>query len=183
MGREGRARVEEHADEDGRDGERQDVDAQHVVAYHERNEHREDRDHGVEHDYAARLLEVVLAEQAQVSGEKEDERAHEQYLPGDGRGHGAYACAAPLGLALEGVEHAVSVAVNYFAAVDDFLPAQDHAACKGYSAQDVAQLGLAALFVVDKVGLYVFVEVAPLQHLPLGGELRVGEESFVGGHR
>ena len=70
--------------------------------------------------------------------------------------------------------------IDNFASVDDFLSCQHHAAGDGNARQQVGQLGFATLFVVDKVGLDVFVEVAFLKKLALRSQLWVLEKRFVG---
>ena len=64
-----RARVHEDAHEHRRHSQRQYVDAEEVVAHHERHEHREERDERVEHGDGARLVEVVASEQGEIYGE------------------------------------------------------------------------------------------------------------------
>ena len=70
---EGRSRVHEDAPEDGRDGKRNDIDAEERVLHHKGRQEREEDDQGVEHGYGSRLREVVLAEERQVEGEERDE--------------------------------------------------------------------------------------------------------------
>ena len=180
---EGRSRVHEHAYEYRCYGERQHVDVQYAVAHHHRHEYREQRYHRVEHGDAARLFKVVLAEQAEIRGEQHYERGHEEYLSGYCRRYSTHCCAAPLRLLLKRVEHPVRVVVHYFAAVYYLLSAEHHSACQRYRAEQVGLLGLAALLVIVEVRLYIFVQVAFLQSLPLFGQLLVGEQLFIGRHR
>ena len=156
---EGRARVHEHPHKHGHDGKRNDVDAQEVVAHEQRQHHGEERYEHIEHGYASRFLKIVAAEEHEIGCEDDDHDAHIENLSDE------RACELVLGgyaaveLALKGAEHTVGILVHDVAAVNDLLTAHDHAAGGRYAAQQVVLLGLAALAVVDEVGLQIVGEV------------------------
>ena len=158
-----RARVHEDAHEHRRHSQRQYVDAEEVVAHHERHEHREKRDERVEHGDGARFGEVVVSEESEVDGEERDEERHEHYLSDEHHRHFALRGAASFHLALEGVEHAVGIFVDDVAAVYHLLSAHHHSACGRYRREEVVALGLGAALVVYEVRLNIVVEVAALQ--------------------
>ena len=180
VGHEGCPGVEEDAYEDGCDGQGQYVDAEEAVAHHERDDDGEDGDERVDHQQRARVLEIVGAEQDEVDGEQRYEDEHEDGLSGDGRRYLVGGCTASLRLAFERAEHAVEMVVDDLAAVDNLLPREHHARSDGDGAEQVGLLRLAALFVVDKIGHDILVEVALLQLLPLGCKTFVHEELLVG---
>ena len=163
MADERRARVHEDAHEHRRHSQRQYVDAEEVVAHHERHEHREKRDERVEHGDGARFGEVVVSEESEVDGEERDEERHEHYLSDEHHRHFALRGAASFHLALEGVEHAVGIFVDDVAAVYHLLSAHHHSACGRYRREEVVALGLGAALVVYEVRLNIVVEVAALQ--------------------
>ena len=62
---------------------------------------------------------------------------------------------------LRSEEHTAGVVVDDFSTVDDFLSAHHHATCQRNAAQQIVFLGIALLFIVHDIGLYIVVEVAP----------------------
>ena len=152
------------------------------MLHHYRHHDGEGGNHHIEHGDGAGLLEIVVAEQRQIDGEKGHHDGDEDDLTGDGAADGARRCRAPLHLALKTGQHAIGVLVDYLAAVDDFLSGQHHAAGNGHRAQHVVTLGLRAFLVVNQVRLDIVNQVTPLQGLPVGSQLHVGKQLFVGGN-
>src|SRR3712207_9317517 len=70
---EGRSAIHEHSDKDGYHRKRNDVNAEEVVKHHFRNDDGEECYHGVEHENAPLVLEILLSEQ----GQKEREERYE----------------------------------------------------------------------------------------------------------
>lgn len=182
MGKEGRARVHEHADEDGHHRKRQDEHVHQAVADEQCGQQREDDDEGVEHGRGARLLEIVVAEEAQVEREGRDEEQHVEDLAHERDAQLRLALVTALYLRLERYQHVVGAAADHLAAVDDFLAALNHALGQRDAAQQVGLAGFAALVVELDVGGNVVVQVALLQRLFIGCEQGVAEQFLVGLH-
>ena len=178
-----RARVHKHTHEHRCHSQRQDVDAEEVVAHHERHEHREECHQRVEHGDGARLAEVVAAEESEVDGEECHKDGDEHYLSDEHHHLLALRRAAPLHLALERVEHTEGVFVDDVATVDHLLSAHHHSAGRRYRREEVVALGLRATLVVHEVRLDIVVEVATLQEGALLRNHVVGEELLVGRER
>ena len=80
MGEEGRTRIHEHAHEDGYGGKGQYVDVHQPVVHQYGGHHHENDYQRVEHAGGAQPAEVVLAIDAQIDGEEEDEDKHVERL-------------------------------------------------------------------------------------------------------
>ena len=152
------------------------------MLHHDRHQDGKDGDEEIEHQNAPHLLQVVLAEEAQVEREEHHQDAHEERLARYGGGDGAVVGTAARHFALETAQYTVGMSVDNFAPVDDFLPGEHHAAGNGDAAELVGLLRFAALLVVDDIRHNVLVQVAALQRLPLMGQPLVHEELFVGRH-
>ena len=159
---EGRSRVHEDAPEDGRDGKRDDIDAEERVLHHEGRQEREEDDQGVEHGYGSRLREVVLAEERQIEGEERDEQQDVDSLSRYGRSQLVLRGALLRHGTLVGVEHEHHPRGDDVALGDDALPLEHHSACLRDEAEIVVELHFAPASVVAEVGRDEIVEVASL---------------------
>ena len=159
---EGRSRVHEDAPEDGRDGKRDDIDAEKRVLHHKGRQEREEDEQGVEHGYGSRLREVVLAEERQVEGEERDEQQDVDSLSRYGRSQFVLRGALLRHGALVGVEHEHHPRGDDVALGDDALSLEHHSACLRDEAEIVVELHFAPASVVAEVGRDEIVEVASL---------------------
>jgi len=180
---EGRSRVHEDAPEDGRDGKRDDIDAEKRVLHHEGRQEREEDEQGVEHGYGSRFREVVLAEECQIEGEERDEQQDVDGLSRYGRSQFVLRGALLRHGTLVGVEHEHHPRGDDVALGDDALPLEHHSACLRDEAEIVVEFHFAPASVVAEVGRDEIVEVASLQLGPHRHQTVVEEEVLVGAER
>ena len=155
---EGRARVEEHADDDRQHGVGQNVDVEQVLGHHD------GRHDGIEHHQreqqrqAALAVVVVLAEQVEVEHEAQHEDADVEYLPEEHQPLLSHRVAALDGLLAQALQDVVGLGADNLAAVDDLLPAQYDAAGPRIVFQHLLAGSLGAQAVVGQVGGQVVVQ-------------------------
>ena len=126
---EGCARVHEHTHEYRTHGKGYDVDAQEVVTHEQRQYDWKQCDERIEHGYAARLVEIVAAEEHEVGGEDDDHDADEHDLSYQRARNLVFGGCTAFHLALKRAEHTVGVVVYNVATVDYLLAAHHHATC------------------------------------------------------
>ncbi len=178
---EGRARVEEHPDDDGQHGVGQHVDIEEVLRHHQAGDGAVEGDACEEQRHAALVVVVLLAEEVQVEHEAQHEDADVEHLPGQHQAFLSYGFASLDGFLAEALQDVVGLGVDDFAPVDDFLSAQHDAACPGIVVQQFLPGGLAALPVILQVGGDVVVQVARPQDVRAIVQGVAIQEGLVGG--
>ena len=157
---EGRARVEEHPDDDGQHGVGQHVDVEEVLRHHQPGDGAVEGDACEEQRHAPLVVVVLLAEEVQIEHEAQHEDADVEHLSGQHQSLLSHRFATLDGFLPEALQDIVGFGTDDFAPVDDLLPAQHDAAGPGIVVQQLLAGGLAALAVILQVGGDVVVEVA-----------------------
>ena len=148
---------------------------QDAMGDHDRGDDGKEYDQRIEHGNRPELLEIVFAEKRQIDREADHEDGDVEDLSHDGGADLLVGIVAAVHLLLIRYEDVVGLAVYDVAPVDDLLSALGDAAGQRDAVVEVAQAGLAPLFIVAEVGGDVVVQVALLQDLPVFLQLRVLE--------
>ena len=133
---------------------------QYIVADHERRQYDEDQDQGVEHQYGARILEIILSEQRDVDGKAGDHDQHIEHLSKNDQADTLLVLITPVCLFLIRHENVVCVFIHDVATIDNLLTSLNNAACQGDTVVELIQTGFATGSVVDQVGRDVVIEIA-----------------------
>ena len=150
------------------------------VAHKQGRQQGKDDDEGIEHGDVARVLEVVLAIEAQVQREANHEDGDVEYLSDERYLVLRLVLVAAVVLLDVRVDDAVGAVCHDFAAIHNLLPLLHQSAGQGNADQQLVLAGLAAFAVIGEVGDDVVVEVALLQGCPQGDEFLVHEQLLVG---
>ena len=162
-GHEGRARVEEDAQDDGQHGVGQYVDIEYMVGHHQGGDDAEGNDDGKEQQQATATAIILGSENVEIEHEAEDVEADEEQLSAQHEALLPESFATLDRLAAQALQDVVGLRGDNLASVDNLLSAEYQSVGPRVAAQHLVAGSGGALLVVDEVGVEILVEGTLLQ--------------------